>query len=664
MKYLLTGCFLALLCVAGWGQGSENCTSASCRIQLHRTAAAKLWFADPDSARVHCDSLILIGTKNDDPTTEFVGVYFLGQALIAQGKWQDFRPIFGEFSSRVDRLPMRSQLIYRLELSEFYYKLGELDSARFEINAVIKSVPAGDKGLLNIRVASQIQLGKILKQGNRYEEAIRLYNQAETDLRNLPQLPAEERNNLAVILVEKAGVYSSLGRHKLAQTTLRDIIIEFRDLPPVLQTAHINFGNESVLLEEADSVKVAIDYLAANVGQLKASSLCRYLDLQSDYHLFQKDYSKVELLNRELETCLQQHGSADQLCSYYLNEGEYYLEIGQWKSAKKSYGEAIQLMSQLQDQRLDRKAEILYGYLEASVRSSDTSLISTLSAYHDLQDSLVLEATREQVFIAKEKFETVRKERQNQQLQTQNQLATAQLQIQRSFLTASGIGLVAALAIAGLFFHQRRQQQALNTELAERNHKVDLLYKELGHRAMSNLVLAGNLLRAQLREATDADSQRLLAENEARIQAITTVQRRLGSDGAGAGYQHLLQDIAEQLTAGYARPVRTDIQLVPAELDTQQKSYLPLIVNELLTNSLKYAFTNTDEPQIQLRSEVVDEELHLTYRDNGPGKAATVQGTGLGTGLLETMIRQLDGRCAERNEDGYVFELWVPVGAG
>ena len=664
MRYLLTGCLLTLLCAVGWGQGDASCISDSCRIQSHKTAAAKLWFANPDSARIHCDSLIIIGRQNDNPSTEFVGVYYLGQIFIIQGKWQLFRNLFDGFSSRVDRLPLRSQKVYLVKLSDFYYRLGELDSARLVINEVIKSIPADGEELLNIRVASQIQMGRILKQGNRYEEAIDLYNQAEDDLRGLPKMPAEERNNLAVILVAKAGLYSSLGRYKLAQTTLRNVISEFSDLQPVLQTAYINFGNESVLLGEADSVKVAIDYLEANSASLKASSFCRYLDLRSDYNLFQKEYKKVELLNRELETCLKQHGSADQLCSYYLNEGEYYLETGRWKDAKRSYSDAIRLMGQLQDQRLDRKAEMMYGYLEAGIQGSDSSLLSALSNYRDLQDSLVFEATQEQVFIAKEKFETARKEQENQQLQTQNQLATAQIQAQRSYLAAGGIGLAAALVIAGLFFYQRRKQEVLNIELAERNKQIALLYKELGHRSMSNLDLAGNLLRAQLREATDGESQRLLAENEARIRAITTVQRRLGSDGVGVGYQVLLEDIAEQLTAGYARPVHTVIQLAAAELDPQQKTYLPLIVNELVTNSLKYAFADTEAPQIQMRSKIVGEELHLTYRDNGPGKATTVQGTGLGTGLLETMIRQLDGRCAERNEKGYVFELWVPVGAG
>ena len=236
------------------------------------------------------------------------------------------------------------------------------------------------------------------------------------------------------------------------------------------------------------------------------------------------------------------------------------------------------------------------------------------------------------------------------------QLELSGLRSQRLLLLSGGLLLGLLALLAGGWVIRRN-----NRRLRELNAQVEKLNGELRHRAVSSLVLASNMLKAQGRSTTDEKSRQLLAENESRIQAITTVQRCLNQVDKEVKYDEILKKVTTNLVAGFDRPIRTDLQLAEAALTTSQKTYLPLIVNELLTNSLKYAFGGVADPCITIKTVTEGDTLRLTYRDNGPGKGDTVQGTGQGSELLRTMIEQLNGRHSEWNEDGYCFQLQIPL---
>jgi two-component system, sensor histidine kinase PdtaS len=85
-----------------------------------------------------------------------------------------------------------------------------------------------------------------------------------------------------------------------------------------------------------------------------------------------------------------------------------------------------------------------------------------------------------------------------------------------------------------------------------------------------------------------------------------------------------------------------------------------LIVNELLTNSLKYAFPDGKKGEIKLSLENVDSNIYsLKISDNGIGKIPNSQakGTGFGTQLVSLLTRQIDGKLEEKNENGMVISI-------
>jgi len=101
--------------------------------------------------------------------------------------------------------------------------------------------------------------------------------------------------------------------------------------------------------------------------------------------------------------------------------------------------------------------------------------------------------------------------------------------------------------------------------------------------------------------------------------------------------------------------VEVDYQMEPIELDVDTALPIGLIVNEVMTNSLKYAFTKNGNGKIQLSLKPYDEHhLHLSIADDGVGKDETgmVKGTGFGTQLVSLLTRQLEGTMQEEIVNG------------
>ncbi|NCP61381.1 MAG: sensor histidine kinase, partial [Flavobacteriales bacterium] len=91
------------------------------------------------------------------------------------------------------------------------------------------------------------------------------------------------------------------------------------------------------------------------------------------------------------------------------------------------------------------------------------------------------------------------------------------------------------------------------------------------------------------------------------------------------------------------------------ELDVDTAVPIGLIVNELLTNALKYAFPKDRNGTIQISlSQATPETLFLKVSDNGIGKVAglTPKGTGFGSQLIQLLTQQLNGTMLENNENG------------
>ncbi len=100
---------------------------------------------------------------------------------------------------------------------------------------------------------------------------------------------------------------------------------------------------------------------------------------------------------------------------------------------------------------------------------------------------------------------------------------------------------------------------------------------------------------------------------------------------------------------------------------TKKLSTLGLIVNELVTNAMKYAFVDHPDPKLTITGVYCGEHYTLTIHDNGPGlleRAASEPSSGFGLMIVNTLAEQLDGAIRFEHDNGMQAILEFPVEEG
>mgnify|MGYP005840840541 CR=1 FL=1 len=244
-----------------------------------------------------------------------------------------------------------------------------------------------------------------------------------------------------------------------------------------------------------------------------------------------------------------------------------------------------------------------------------------------------------------------------------------QTQIQR---LGFGVGGLLLLLLSGGFFSYRtnlrknQQLQVLNEDLAVTNQQLDqrnaqneLLLKEIHHRVKNNLDIVSSLLELQSSQTEDEAAQLVMRESQSRVRSMGILHQKLfrGNNLVAIEMKDYFQNLSENLldTFNAAEKVEVAYEMEPLELDVDTALPIGLIVNEVMTNSLKYAFPKDRNGKINVSLQAKDEQhLHLSISDNGIGKLSNevIKGSGFGTQLITLLTRQLKGTMEEENFNG------------
>ena len=207
---------------------------------------------------------------------------------------------------------------------------------------------------------------------------------------------------------------------------------------------------------------------------------------------------------------------------------------------------------------------------------------------------------------------------------------------------------------------ERRQAEiALRASLAEK----EVMLKEIHHRVKNNLQIVSSLLHLQQRAMPDEASREAFRESENRVRSMAGIHESLyrTENFSQVDLGEYLRRVVEQVAASYRRPnIVCDVRAAEGVLVTVQMA-LPcgLIVNELVSNSLKYAFHGGAGA---IAVEVVREggQLCLTVADNGAGLPEAFQmetAGGLGMRLVQTLAGQLRATLSVERGPGAKFRI-------
>jgi PAS domain S-box-containing protein len=231
-----------------------------------------------------------------------------------------------------------------------------------------------------------------------------------------------------------------------------------------------------------------------------------------------------------------------------------------------------------------------------------------------------------------------------------------------------------AIAIQQSSIFQQAQNELAERQKAEMNLRAalvekEVLLKEVHHRVKNNLQIVSSLLQLQSQTLKDPEISRVFQDSQNRIDSISLIHKNLyispniGKLDVVDYVQNLVTSIliSYQIEPGKIS-LETNIDAV--NLDVDQAIGCGLVINELLSNSLKHAFPGQKKGKITIELRNIDNDIEMLIQDNGVGLPDNLDWSNtdsLGLSLVYDLVtEQLEGSITVERDHGTVFKIQFP----
>jgi two-component sensor histidine kinase len=202
--------------------------------------------------------------------------------------------------------------------------------------------------------------------------------------------------------------------------------------------------------------------------------------------------------------------------------------------------------------------------------------------------------------------------------------------------------------------------------LQEALHEKELLLREIHHRIKNNIQIISSLLRLQANSFADERLREALRDSQSRLRSISLIHEKLYQSGdlatvAFGDYIRILGGQIFHLCGTDPARVRFEVEASAVKLPTKKAVPCGLILNELITNALKYAFPGGRTGVIRVEIKALEAgHYSLLVSDDGVGLPETddpEKPRRLGFQILGDLVRQLDGSLKVERKAGTSFSI-------
>ena len=197
-------------------------------------------------------------------------------------------------------------------------------------------------------------------------------------------------------------------------------------------------------------------------------------------------------------------------------------------------------------------------------------------------------------------------------------------------------------------------------------HQKQILLQEMQHRVANSLQIIASILMLKAKAVTSEETRLHLKDAHQRVLSVAEVQSQLHASGGvdqievGVYLTKLCAGLASSMI-GETQPMRIRVDADHGMIGSDKAVSIGLIVTELVINAIKYAFPDRREDALVVVAfDSVGDDWTLTVSDNGvgnPGKAVAKGPGGLGTAIVEALVKQLEGRVETRTSPGMTVTI-------
>ncbi|HEY8510383.1 MAG TPA: sensor histidine kinase [Cyclobacteriaceae bacterium] len=342
-----------------------------------------------------------------------------------------------------------------------------------------------------------------------------------------------------------------------------------------------------------------------------------------------------------------------------------------------------------------------------SARGDYRDAILHYQQYKALQDSMFNETKSQQIAQLSIEYETAKKEQDIKIKESDIALLKEQNKAQQNQRNALIVGTGLLAAVLGLGFNRYRLKQRVNRQLQRQQQILEMqdqqirqknknlsdligekdslllqkdsllgekdqlitekewLLKEIHHRVKNNFHIVASLLEIQSSYLHNKEALSAIRESQHRIHSMSIIHQKLYQSDTLSTIQMsaYIYELVEYLSDSYAirDNIRFSLDIQSIELDHASAITLGLILNEIITNAIKYAFAKTGNGAISITlRHMSNSQILLSVQDNGPGLPADFNnriGASMGMELLQGLTDDIGGTLDIESNNGTLVKI-------
>ena len=480
---------------------------------------------------------------------------------------------------------------------------------------------------------------------------------------------ADELNDLKI--------YRLKSDKKSMARTYRNIAKAYRQLEEYVLAARY-FIRSGTLMNELGIVPewdmAAIDYRDANVKD--SCFFYHYMAKQNFSRMTQPNISyTLELLGdahlhfKRPDSALFYYDSAISM-NYRMNNRltftgihrslvDVHKQLGNYNEAEKHLQRGLTLAKEvalLHEMNLYREGKSLFEQ-----KGDFKKALFYSEKYRSYQDSIHRAETALNLTKLQAEFKTAKRTREVKDLQQKDLLSAAQIAT-RNLQIALAVSLLLIITTAGgLYYSRYRHNKRLSERLQISNKEKEGLLHEIHHRVKNNLQIISSLIQLKTRQTTSGETHEVLHQLNGRIYSMGLLHEKLyqQEDIQSIRLDEYLNEISQQLVSSFdetGHPISLSMNSQPVEIDVNRALTCGLIINELVTNAIKYAFT-PDQKDRKINLSLLQDKgaIELEISDNGksPKPISGNFNKSFGSRFVDQLvIAKLGGEWSVKLEDG------------
>jgi two-component sensor histidine kinase len=428
----------------------------------------------------------------------------------------------------------------------------------------------------------------------------------------------------------------------------------------------------------------AIDYINSLTAKYPPTNLFDKMivaDTKANCYDRINNYVLAEKYFKEMDGYAQQLTGPETLydvLTAYSSMTSFYAKRHETAKAK-FYADKILALSKASHRTyMSGNLEIALSTID-SLQGNYQSALKHYQNFKKLNDSLVNFSKNKQIEELIVQYETKNKEQKINLLNKQSVLQKSELQKSKLLNILSIWSLLLLLITIGLLYNRYRlkQRNHAKLELKEREihqkninlrHLLDekeWLLKEIHHRVKNNLQTVISLLNSQSAYLDNDMALSAIKNSQHRIHSMSLIHQKLynSENISTINMPNYIKELAEYLKESFSlgQRIRFEIKVEPLELDVAQAVPLGLILNEAITNSIKYAFPEDRTGMIYVTLEKTTGNYYLlTIADNGIGfdpGVSSERKNSFGMSLIKGLSDDLEGKYSIENQNGTVIKI-------